>query len=177
MEDMGLTARLFETSSKLHLASLWLERIAEGKEPDTAGKEALTWVGQFLREVDWSNQTPASANIGGRLAVQATSIRPTFYSSLIKSAHRFREAGITTEKDILKFLKTLYDFLALSTPQKHHNKLTRRKFILGALFLHEIAESIFVQLNNNGLPRSSTSLKEHWEPFFDDLGQLNSAAF
>jgi hypothetical protein len=40
---------------------------------------------------------------------------------------------------------------------------------LGALLLHEIAESILVQINNNGLPRPTATLKDEWKPTANEI--------
>lgn len=170
MEDMGLIAKLFTTSSKLHLASSCLEKVAGGEEIDPAGKEALSWAGRFLLEVDWSSQTPEHEYFGGGLSLQATSVRPTFYSCLFRIAPRLREAGLNSEKDLLTFLGLLYHNLLLpGAPGRGYKKLSPLESRLGSLLLHEIAESILVQLNNNGLPLPSTSLKDEWKPTTNDL--------
>lgn len=170
MEDLGMTAKLFETSSNLQLASIWLKRIVEGEQIDSEGKEVLHWAGKFLYEVDWSSKIPQQTSVGGGLALQATSVRPTFYSSLIRIAPKFKEAGMKTEEEILNFLRRLYqNLLTLGAPGKGHKKLKYSESKLGALLLHEISESIFIQLNNNGLQRTSIFLKDEWESSRNDL--------
>jgi len=171
MEDLGLTAKLFETSSKLHLASSWLEKVAKGFEPDTSGKEALSWAGRFLSEVDWSSRTEKRGLAG--FALQATTVRPTFYSSLFRIAPQLREAGMKSEKDILGFLSQLYSYLYYSdNAEKDHKKLNAIQSRIGALLLQEISRSLRVQLNNNGLPRKTTSLREDWEPSANEYTPL-----
>ncbi len=175
MEDLGMTAKLFETSSNLQLASIWLKRIVEGEQVDSEGKEVLTWTGKFLYEVDWSSKIPQKTSVGGGLALQATSVRPTFYSSLIRIAPKFKEAGMKTEEEILNFLRCLYqNLLTLGAPGKGHKKLKYFESKLGALLLHEISESILIQINNNGFPRTSISLKDEWEPSRNEFNTVIS---
>ena len=169
MEDMALTARLFETSSKLRLASSWLKKIEEGDDPNFEGSEALKWAGQFMCEVDWSSHQERGTGLGGRLSLQATTVRPTFYSSLFRLAPELRKAGIDSNKELLRFLNTLYANLRSGTPKKSRKKLTPEQIRLGAILLQEISRAILIQLNNNGLPRSSTWLKEEWEPSSNEL--------
>ncbi len=177
MEEMGLTAKLFETSSKLETASGWIERIAAGEEPNTKGIEVLVWAGHFLSEMDWTSRTSARATVGGGLAIQATSVRPTFYSALIRIAKRFQEAGMTTEDDIIKYLGALYNFLlSQEAPAKKQKKLNSAQYKLASTLLQEIAQSILVQLNNNGLPRSSSSLRDDWKSSGNDLFHLDAPA-
>lgn len=165
---MGLTVKLLETSYKLQLASTWLKRTAEGDRPDSEGKEVLNWAGKFLYEVDWSSKIPQTTFMGGGLTLQATSVRPTFYSSLIRIAPKFKEEGMKTEEKILNFLSLLYkNLLTIGAPGKGCKKLKSSESILGALLLQEISDSIFIQLNNNGLPRTSIFLKDEWEPSND----------
>jgi hypothetical protein len=176
MEDMALTARLFETSSRLRLASSWLERIAEGGEPNTEGKDTLKWAGQFMCEVDWSSPTTHKASVGGGFALQATTVRPTFYSSLFRLAPRLRKAGMEKEEDVLSFLSSLYhNLISSGAPGKGHKKLSPEYSKLGAILLQEISKSILVQLSNNGLPRTKTTLREDWELASDEFVSLGSA--
>ena len=85
-------------------------------------------------------------------------------------APQIREAGMHNEKDLLSFLSNLYrNLLSLGAPGKGYKKLTSEQSKLGALLLNEIAESILVQINNNGLPRSTTTLKEEWKPTANEL--------
>ncbi len=170
MEDMGLTGKLFETSLKFQLASMWLQKISAGESADEEGKNILSWIGVLLREIDWSSNIPTRTSVGGGLSVQATTVRPTFYSSLIRIAPKFKEAGFTTERDILNFLSNLYyNLLSHGTPGRGHKKLNSSESELGVLLLQEISESILIQLNNNGLPWTSKSLKDEWEPLKNEL--------
>jgi hypothetical protein len=165
MEDMSLTSRLFRTSSKLHFASDLLPKLSEGCSMVEDEMAALKWAGSFLCEMDWSSQVPKEQNVGGGLILQATSVRPTFYSCLLRIAPLLREAGLETEEQVVDFLSSLYrNLLSPGSPGRGHKKLNSTESKLGALLLHEIAETILVQLSNNGLPRVSASLKDDWEP-------------
>jgi len=171
MEDLGLVAELFRTSSTLARAAASLEKLASGKdEIEPTEKEALSWSGEFLLAVDWSAQQQAKKPVGGGLALQATSVRPTFYSCLFRMAPQLREAGMHDEKELTSFLNNFYrNLLSPGTPGKGYKKLTSDQSKLGASLLHEMAESILVQINNNGLPRPTATLKDEWKPTANDL--------
>lgn len=169
MEDLALTARLFETSSRLHLAAVWLQKRSQGIEPDEFGREALKWAGKLLSEVDWSSRSRDRHGIGGGFALQATSVRPTFYSSLFRLAPELRKAGIRDNKDVLSFLNYLYESLVSAAPPRRRTRgHSPEQLRLGAALLDEISRATLVQLNNNGLPQSHTPLREGWEPPRDE---------
>jgi len=172
MEDLSLFAELFKTSSTLERASAFLEKMSsEQEEIKPAEKEALLWSGEFLRAVDWSaRQQGPKPVVGGGLAVQATSVRPTFYSCLFRMAPQLRDAGLQTDEDLTSFLGNLYkNLLTGGSPGRGHKRLNTNESKLGALLLHEMAESILVQINNNGLPRQTATLKDEWKPTANDL--------
>jgi len=74
------------------------------------------------------------------------------------------------EREIVLFLGNLYKNLrSHGAPDKRHKKLTADQSMLGALLLHEMAESILVQINNNGLPRPTATLKDEWKPTANEL--------
>jgi hypothetical protein len=162
MEDMGMTAQLFQTSSRLHSASSWLRKIAQGEDVDSQAQELLKWTGTFLREVDWSSSAQ-KGTAGGGLVLQATSIRPTFYSVLIRIAPELQAAGLKSEKQIGGFLTLLYDTLSAGGVIKGPRKLNAKHSEAAATLLHEISQSILVQMNNNGLPRAYSSLRDEWK--------------
>ncbi len=166
MEDLGLIAMLFKTSSTLERAAAALEKIPSVQERiSNTEKDALSWSGEFLLAVDWSARQEAPKPIVGGLALQATSVRPTFYSCLFRMAPQLREAGMNDEKDLTAFLTNLYrNLLSPASPGKGHKRLTYSQAKLGALLLHEMAESILVQINNNGLPKPTATLKDDWKP-------------
>jgi len=174
MEDLGLVAKLFKTSSTLAKAAVSLEKMASGqREIEPTEKEALSWSGEFLLAVDWGAQQQAPKPIGGGLALQATSVRPTFYSCLFRMAPQLRDAGMHDEKELTAFLNILYrNLLSPGSPGKGFKKLTSDQSKLGALLLHEMAESILVQINNNGLPRPTTTLKDEWKPTANELTSI-----
>ncbi len=164
MDDMGSKTKLFEISSKLQNASIWLKKIAKNEQLDAKGTDILYWAGQFLCEVDWSSKIAAKPSVSGCLTVQATSVRPTFYSSLIRIAPKLQAEGMKTETDILKFVRVIYSFLlSVKSSTNDTKKPLPRECDLAAMFLSEISDSILIQLNNNGLPRNSVSLKNEWE--------------
>lgn len=165
MEDLDLTMSLLTTSSDLEEAAVSLKKMTSGQGIDDADRKALSWTGKFLSAMDWMAQVDHRSQVGGGLAVQATSIRPTFYSCLFRIAPRLKEAGISSEKNVISFLSSLYrNLLFHGSPGKGFKKLTEKESELGALLLHEMAESILVQINNNGLPTTNASLKEDWQP-------------
>lgn len=172
MEDLGLVAALFKTSSKLESAAAALERLAcSNKENVTsAEKQGLSWSGEFLSAMDWNAQR-SSKPVAGSLALEATSVRPTFYSCLFRMAPKLRDAGMNDERQIRSFLSNLYTTLrSLGEERRHQRKsLKADECQLGALLLHEMAESILVQINNNGLPQPTATLKDEWKPTSNEI--------
>ena len=165
VEDMAMTAKLFVTSSKLHHASLTLAKLARREGISGEEKKQLREVGSFLREMDWSSPVSKAQRVAGGFGVHATTIRPTFYSCLFRIAPKLLEQGLRTDIQVMHFLTEFYRNLhSPGSPGKGHRNLSAEEWTLGALLLHEIAESLMVQLSNNGLPRQSTSLKEEWKP-------------
>jgi hypothetical protein len=171
MEDLGLIAELFKTSSTLVRAAASLEKLGNRKgEFDPSEKEALSWSGKFLLAMDWNAQKPSDPPVSGGLALQATSVRPTFYSCLFRMAPQIRSAGMQSEKELISFLINLYKYLiSPGMPSKGSKELSSENSKLGASLLREIAESILVQINNNGLPRPFTTLKDEWKPTANEL--------
>lgn len=167
MEDLGLVAELFKTSSILARAAASLEKMTTGQGNIVpAEKDALLWSGKFLRAVDWNSHEQGSEPIGGGLTLQATSVRPTFYSCLFRLAPQLREIGMHDKRNLKSFLNNLYRNLLSpeGRPGRGYKKLTSGQYKLGALLLHEIAESILVQINNNGLPQPTVTFKDEWKP-------------
>ena len=165
MADLNLTMKLLTTSSRLGQASVSLDKMALGQAIDKADKEVLKWAGMFLSAMDRGAKANNSIQDGGRLAVEATSIRPTFYSCLFRIAPKLKEANISSEQQVIAFLLKLYRNLIFhGSPGRGFKKLTRQESGLGMLLLQEIAESILVQINNNGHPKPTAIIKEDWHP-------------
>jgi hypothetical protein len=81
------------------------------------------------------------------------------------------------EKDISTFLNILYTNLLTAGelgPGRGHKKLSSDQVKLGALLLHGMAESILVQINNNGLPKPSTTIKDEWKPTANEFIPLQA---
>jgi hypothetical protein len=108
MEDLNLTINLLSTSSDLEQASMSLKKMSERQKLDIADKDSLSWAGNFLLAMDWGAQMNKGAQVGGNFAVEATSIRPTFYSCLFRIAPQLKKAGINSNTELLSFLSTLY---------------------------------------------------------------------
>jgi hypothetical protein len=162
MEDLNLTMRLLTTSSDLEQASVSLKKMASGQAINEEDKKALSWTGMFLSAMDFREQVDHEPQVGGGLTVQATSIRPTFYSCLFRIAPKLKEAGITSEKEVITFLSRLYrNLTSLGAPGKGFKKLTKKESEIGVLLLEELAESILVEINNNGLPAKWRLLNQH----------------
>jgi len=163
MENLVQAAELLETSSKLRLAAYWINEVGKGSvTPDDAGKEALNWAGRFLTEVDWTSPARKPVSPCGEFAVQATSVRPIFYSSLIKFGQELNEAGISNSKELTSFFRNLYIFLQ-SASFDEKSKSLNLNLKLSSEFLEEISHSLLVQLNGNSGAASRNSLWD--EPF------------
>lgn len=176
MEDMNLMANLFVASSKLRLASSWLEKMANGDEPDDAGKDTLFWAGKFLCQLDWTSSLSQNGQISRGLGIEATSIRPAFYSSLMRIAPQLKIIGIDTETKLLDFLSNFYTYLLSNENKELNKKLDTGYSNIGSILLNEIAQTIFIQLNNNGLPKISISLKNAWKPSSNEFYNQASAS-
>ncbi len=165
MEDLNLASKLFQASSKLNQASSWLVELAEGREPDEEGIKTLNWVGQFISEVDISSRLTSGVSVGGSLSIQATSVRPTFYSSVMRIAPLFQKAGFNSGEEIIGFLNRLNALLSVKGTKDHG--MSQRQiavyYKLASELLKEVSRSIMVQLSNNGLPRRGV-LNQEWEP-------------
>lgn len=173
MEDLSLTSKLFLASSKLNQASSWLQKLAKGTKPDAEGIETLKWAGHFLGEVDVSSK-PYGSSAGGNLSIQATSVRPTFYSSVMRIAPLFQKAGFNNGDEIIGFLNRLNGLLLMeSAPTAKSQKPDPAHYRLAGELLREVSRSIMVQLSNNGLPRHGT-LGEEGEP---SGSRLRAAAY
>ncbi len=172
MEDLGLVAELFKTSSILARAAVSLEKMTTGQRNIAQDeKEALSWSGKFLFAVDWNSNLHGSEPLGGGLTLQATSVRPTFYSCLFRLAPQLREIGMNDKDNLKSFLNNLYKNLLSpeGRPGRGYKKLTPEQYKFGALLLNNIAESILVQINNNGLPQPTATLKDEWKPTANEI--------
>ena len=135
MEDLSITSSLFILSSKLKQAAVSLEKITTASKLDDSDQKIMSWAGQFLCAMDLSCSKGQPC---GGLAVQATSIRPTFYSCLI----RFVEDGtIRNEKSLNSFLIKLYDVLQYPAEPAKTKKLKAEEIKLASLLLKEMSES------------------------------------
>lgn len=152
MPDLLRSVRVLEVSSRLQSAASSLAALAQGTDPDATGQNALKWAGDLLAQID----LPTKPGVGGGLAVHATAASPSFYASLIETAPAFEEVGITSQKDIFKFLGDLYKIL--KSGGTRHRTLTPEQLALASGLLESISESLVAQLSNNGLPKQSTRL-------------------
>jgi hypothetical protein len=150
MNDLIYQAETFETSAGLRRAASALSSLGKGRNLTEDERFALMWAGDLLLEVDF-NTRAKQQSVGSGLAVQATSVRPTFYSSLLRIASRFRDAGLKDQDAIAGFLLVLLNNLAKAgSPGRGSRKLKPTECDLGSYFLEEIADSLLVQLGNNG---------------------------
>jgi hypothetical protein len=154
MTDLLQAARLFEVSSKLSDASAAMDRLARGQGPSGTDKDTFCWAGHLLEQVDWLSGAKAGSSPQGALAVDATATRPTFYASLVQIAPDFSEAGINQESEVYDFLREVYGLLVSGGSQQVLPAHVR----LGARFLHVLSNGLLVQLSNNGLPKTPTTL-------------------
>jgi hypothetical protein len=164
VENLAQTAQFLEASSRLRLAAYWLSQLSENpnKKPDAKGQEDLQWAGRFLAEVDWTSSTPHKiSGPSGEFAVQATSVRPVFYSSLVRFGQELRDAGINDPKTLAKFFVALYSFLSSPASHPKHQTITPSNMKLGSGFLEEISQSLLVQLSGNGLPPLRSKIWEN----------------
>lgn len=160
MENLAQTAQFLEASSKLRSAAYWLNQLSKDAQtkPNTKGHEDLEWAGRFLTEVDWTSTPSKRIGCSGEFAIQATSIRPVFYSSLVRFGQELRDAGISDTKSLAKFFAALYSFLSKPEYNLKQPSISISNMKLGAAFLEEISQSLIVQLSGNGLPALRSKL-------------------
>jgi len=154
MEDLNLTVRLLEASSKLKSASLALESISKKTPPGPEAAKTLKWVGEFLMLMDWSSRPASHSNITPpELEPQVTSVRPTFYSSLLHLGPALEKEEISNQEELFKFLRTLYIFLEAPIDEGSRFKPINEGYSrLGAKLLQELSQAIMIQLNSSNLP-------------------------
>ncbi len=162
MEDLSSVVSLLTMSSNLEHAAMSLRKILEERELDETETAALKWAGEFLRVVDWGTAVPDAQDVDGHVAVQATSIRPTFYACLFRIGPEFKEAGFTKESEVTSFLGKLYHNLEQpGAPGRGRPKLKATEADLGYQLLHGMAEALLVQVDSNGSPRPYTT--DEWD--------------
>lgn len=152
MQDILETSRIFEASSKLQSTASLLVKIAEKQDLSEGEANLLVWSGRFLSEVDWSFSDKTKEDTSGSFALQATAIRPTFYSSLISTASHFRNAGLKSEQQIANFLHKVYKLLLQGgVVAETESKLTKRELKLAHDFFSGMSRNLLIQLNRNGV--------------------------
>jgi len=156
MPDLLQSAKLFEVGAKLQTASSCMSKCAQGLELDEKDREILKWAGSFLAQVDWTSEIGVETGDGGGLSVSATNTRPKFYASLLKIGPKFSEVGITPEKNIYKFLKSVYSLLI--SGGTNGTKIPTDQLELVSELLHTLSQNIMVDLSNNMLPTRHTLL-------------------
>lgn len=162
MEDLSRVVSLLTMSSNLEHAAMSLKKIVHKQDLDETETVALKWAGEFLRLVDWGSAVPEAQDVDGHAAVQATSIRPTFYACLFRIGPEFKEAGFTKESEVTSFLSKLYNNLEQpGAPGRGRPKLKDTEAGLGYQLLHGMAEALLVQVDNNGSPRPYTT--DEWD--------------
>jgi hypothetical protein len=153
MKDLHETSRLFEASSRLQSAATVLRKCHSGDQLNSDDRESLVWAGRFLSEVDSSTNPAGACGASGGLSVQATEVRPSFYTTLLNVEPAFRGAGITADSELRSFLSATYAFLlsegrsATDSPVDHLE--------LAAFLLQELAKALLIHLTGNGVPFES----------------------
>jgi hypothetical protein len=158
MADLIESSRLFDASCRLDSAATILNKLSEGRPPTPKDREALVWAGSFLNQVDWTAGSSNGAGVVGNLAVQATAVRPTFYAALISLQRRLIDEGLTHEKEVIDFLRRLYQLLKKGGSSNKAKPLPAEKLRLASVFLHELSQRLLIQLTDNGVPRDNELL-------------------
>lgn len=149
MSNLFESGDLFEASTRLESASASIARLADGHKLDDKGKEALRWAGELLLCVDWQGGSGRDANVSPDTAVRATSVRPTFYTTLLRTREEFRKADLKNEDEVFHFLRDLY---LLLSGKKDAGDVSDLRLKLAADFIHEISKDLLLQVCHNGLP-------------------------
>jgi hypothetical protein len=153
MEDLDLTVRLLEASSKLKRASSLLDGVATGERPEANEADTMKWVGDFLSSMDWSAEGGRSHMIPTEMVPQVISIRPMFFTSLLSMEKAFKKEELATKEDLLKFFQNLYAFLKEPLDKEGGFKpLGPRDSRLASTLLATIAQAIMTQLNQSDQP-------------------------
>jgi hypothetical protein len=88
---------------------------------------------------------------------------------LFRIAPNLKEAGISNQQELSSFLMNFYRNLTHpGSPGRGYKRLKKTESSLGILLLQKLAESILVQINNNGLPKTPASIKDDWQPTYKD---------
>lgn len=146
MKDLNESGRLFEVSSRLQSAAAALKRLQEGEEATIGDKESLAWAGRFLQEVDFTTNPVSAGGVASHLSVQATDVRPAFYTAIIQVEPEFRVAGISADDDLRKYLSDTYRFLSGAQVKP------KSGLHLAEILLHELSKALLVRLTGNGVP-------------------------
>jgi len=156
MSDLLRSAQIFEVSSKLRTASFWIAEMAAGKTPNESERETLRWVGGLLTQIDWSTEGANGASLGADLAVQATDTRPVFYTCLNHIKPKLEALNLDPKEAIPKFVSWLRDMLVQG--KAIDTDLPNERYGVASGLLQLLANSLSVELGNNGLPRRPTWL-------------------
>lgn len=149
MSNLFESGDLFEASTRLESASAWITRLADGDDLDENGTKALQWAGELLECVDWQGGTERRTNVSPDTTVRATSVRPTFYTTLLRTREEFKKAGLENEDDVFGFLRELY---LLLNGEKDTPDISGARLKLAAGFIHEISRDLLLEVCHNGLP-------------------------
>ena len=106
MTDLLQSAELFDLSSRLGTASSALRSLAQRGSISEHAQKELEWTGRFLSQVDWEQEHKSTGG-SGSLAVQVTTVRPTFYASVARLAPRFAEMKMKSLDLVSRFLQDL----------------------------------------------------------------------
>lgn len=147
MHDLDETSRILETSVRLQNASDALLRWADGSAlPSDAA--VLEWAASFLGRVERRRATP-----GGRLMMQVTSARPTFYATIDKLQSNLAVKGLTNATSIRRFMGELTELLQSRASGAASNV---ERVTLAASFLHEFSRGLLTDLRS-----ASMSARQH----------------
>jgi len=148
-------AELFEASTRLEYAAQSVCQLIDGISLSDEDKSSLNWAGQLLERVDWYESKWASAHVTADLAVQATSVRPIFYSTLTKTFRKIQESEENEEEIRRNFLRYLHHLLNKSDKSE---EIPKEYLRFSADFLHLLSRSLLLQVGHNGHSEPKPSL-------------------
>jgi len=151
MSNLFESGDLFEASTRLEYAAACIERLANQEKPDEKAEKALRWAGELLACVDWESGTEERAKVSPDTAFRATSVRPTFYTTLLRMRQEFEESGLKNDRDVFRFLSSLY-LLLNDRGTQQPTMMPKARLDLAASFIHEISRDLLLDVCHNGLP-------------------------
>lgn len=157
MENLAESSQIFEASSRLASAASAIKQLHTTKTVSESEKASLNWACGFLAQVDWTTTVPDHTPPASGFCVQATAVRPAFYSALISITRKLSRAGLNKESDLKEFLNQVFNLLGKEC-EKAARETPPERISLAATFLSDLSNYLLMQLTHNGIPMNTELL-------------------